>query len=94
MKKNSKVIYMNNKRENKIKRKAKIIGDITKQSVIGTLQNEQTYIISAGVGLMQGLKYNGNFKRGLKAGLATTGVLVGTNVIRNIAINVDAIQDA
>lgn len=77
-----------------LKRKVKFVGDIACKAAAVTLQSEQTLKWSAGIGLIQGLKYNGNFKRGLKAGLATAGVMAGINVISNLANNYEEIKKA
>ena len=82
------------KGEGKIKRKAKVIGEVVSMSVKGTLNDSWTYAAGASVGLNQGLKYKGDFKAGTKAGLATVAVLAGVNVVGNIILNKDIIKEA
>jgi hypothetical protein len=79
---------------NKIKRQATVIKEIALSSARVILEDEKVYALAGTVGLMQGLKYNGSFKRGVKGGLATMGVMVGANVIRNMVSNLDVIKDA
>ena len=83
-----------NKEDGKIKRKAKLIKDITVMSVKGTFNDPWTYGAVGSVALQQGLKYKGDFKAGGKAGLATAAVLTGFNVAGNIVINMDTIKEA
>lgn len=83
-----------NKEEGKIKRKAKVIKDITVMSVKGTVKDPWTYGAVGSVALHQGLKYKGDFKAGGKAGLATAAVLAGVNVAGNIVANMDVIKEA
>ena len=82
------------KRDGTIKRKAKVIKDITVMSVKGTLKDPWTYAAGGSIGLQQGLKYKGDFKSGGKAGLATVAVLAGVNVAGNIIGNMEVIKEA
>lgn len=82
------------KGEGKIKRKAKVIGEVVSMSVKGTLNDSWTYAAGASVGLNQGLKYKGDFKAGAKAGLATVAVVAGVNVVGNIILNKEVIKEA
>ena len=82
------------KREGKIKRKAKVIGEVVSMSIKGTLNDSWTYAAGASVGLNQGLKYKGDFKAGTKAGLATVAVVAGVNVVGNIILNKEVIKEA
>ena len=52
----------------------------------GMNQLEQDWVIgtAAGIGLMQGLKYNGSIKRGVKASAATLGVMYVANGFNNV----------
>ena len=83
-----------NKGEGKIKRKAKVIGEVVSMSIKGTLNDSWTYAAGASVGLNQGLKYKGDFKAGTKAGLATVAVVAGVNVVGNIILNKEVIKEA
>jgi hypothetical protein len=76
------------------KNKAILVREIAKGSTIAVLEDSKSYTLAAGVGLMQGLKYNGSFKRGIKAGTATMGAMVGVNIIQNIVVNLDEIKKA
>lgn len=95
MEDNEKVIYMKvNQKEEKIRRKAKVIGEISKKSAMSVLEDPSTYTYAAAIGLFQGLKYRGSISQGIKAGVATIGVFVGANVIQNIVNNRDEIKKA
>lgn len=73
--------------------KAKIVGDIAMDAAMKQIGDQKTITLALGVGLIQGLKYNGSLKRGIKAGLATMGVVAGANVVMNIAKNWDVIKN-
>lgn len=94
----TKVIDLNEERvamkTERFKRKANVVKEIAKDSVLSVLKDENIHMISAGIGLVQGLKYSGSFKRGIKAGLATYGTMVATNVVYNIARRYDEIDRA
>lgn len=79
---------------NKLQRQAMIIKEITIGSVKLVVEDERSYALAGTVGLIQGLKYNGSVKRGIKAGTATMGVMVGVNIIRNIVGNYEEIKNA
>ena len=91
--KSDKVVKLD-KRDSKIKRQAKVIGEVVSMSVKGTLNDPWTYAAGASVGLNQGLKYKGDFKAGGKAGLATVAVVAGVTVIGNMILNKEAIKEA
>ena len=91
---NSDKVVELDKRDGKIKRKAKVIGEVVSMSIKGTLNDSWTYAAGASVGLNQGLKYKGDFKAGTKAGLATVAVLAGVNVVGNIILNKEVIKEA
>lgn len=78
----------------KYKGKVNLISHIAKASTRTVLEDSKTYGLAIGVGLMQGLKYNGSFIRGSKAGIATVGVMVGANIVQNVVINLDEIKKA
>ena len=82
------------KGEGKIKRKAKVIGEVVSMSINKTLNDPWTYAAVASVGLNQGLKYKGDFKAGAKAGLATAAVVAGIDVVGSIVINRKVIKEA
>lgn len=73
----------------KIKNAGKVfVGTFGKQIV-----TSETLTTSAAIGILQGLKYKGDFKRGIVAGvgsLVTQGVISG---IVNVAQNWDSIKD-
>jgi hypothetical protein len=96
MENNDKIINMEavNKKEERLKRKFEVISDITVKSVKLQFQDIRTWQAAAAVGLVQGLKYRGNLGQGMKAGVATVGVLTGVNVISNLIKNSDNIKKA
>ena len=57
-------------------------------------QLKQEWVIgaAAGIGLSQGLKYNGSIKRGLTGATATIVVCCAANVVYNIASEWDKIK--
>jgi hypothetical protein len=83
-----------NVKGNKLQRQAKVIGSIAAQSARVILEDEKSYALAGTVGLIQGLKYNGSIKRGMKAGVATMSVMVGANIIQNLVHNIDVIKNA
>lgn len=87
-------INIDKEKEEKLVSKAKVIGDIAIKAAVRTLREENTYKWAGGIGLWQGLKYRGDFNRGIKAGLTTAGVLVAMNVIANVANQYDDIKNA
>lgn len=93
---NDNVIDMVTKKtkEEKFKKKAELIKDIAITRATSQMQDSRTLAIAAGVGLIQGLKYGGSLKRGIKAWAATTTVLVGSNIVSGIIDNIDEIKKA
>lgn len=85
-------ITFTNEMVGKLAKKGKVAADIAVSSAMKQVSNQQTLNMAIGIGLIQGLKYNGNFKRGIKAGLATMGVFAGANAVKNVAENWDYIK--
>lgn len=85
-------ITITNEMVEKLKRQGIKVADIAVTSAMNTIANNNSLKVSVGVGLMQGLKYRGNFKRGVKAGVTTMGVLVGIDVVTNVAGNWELIK--
>ncbi len=81
-------------KKEKLKRQAKVLGGIVVDSVKAQLSTEGTYTTAAGIGLIQGFKYGGSLKRGVKAGAVVVGVLVGINVVGNVVEKWDYIKNA
>lgn len=75
-----------------LKNKGKTIGDIAVGAAMKQIADPATISLGLGVGLIQGLKRNGSFKRGVKAGLTTVGVFAGANIIMNVADKWDVIK--
>lgn len=75
-------------------RRANVIKDIAKDSVIAQLQEVKTFQFAAGIGLWQGLKYRGSIKQGMKAGVAALVVVTGCNIVNNVIIHIDEIKNA
>lgn len=72
--------------------KAKYIAVAFTGGAKAQLRQEWTIGAAASIGLMQGLKYNGSFKRGIQGGLATIGVLMVANGIYNVVCFWDEIK--
>lgn len=77
-----------------LKRKGVKAIDIAVNSAMGTISHDGTFKLAATVGLVQGLKYSGNFNRGIKAGVTTMAVMVSIDVVRNVANNWEVIKNA
>lgn len=76
------------------KGKVDLIGKIVNDSTRVIMEDSRTYTLAIGVGLVHGLKYNGSFKRGVKAGASTVGAMVGANIIQNVVLNLEEIKEA
>ena len=74
-----------NPKRDKLKRQIRNARIIALASVGKQLTAGHTYSAAATVGIVQGMKYGGNFKRGIKAGLVTVGVLCTVNAVANVA---------
>lgn len=57
------------------------------------LLREDTILISTGIGLYQGLKYGGSFKRGIKSGLTTLLTVSAVNGVLAIIEDYDKIKN-
>jgi hypothetical protein len=57
------------------------------------LLNEDTILISAAMGLYQGLKYKGSFKNGIKGGLATLVTISAVNGVMALIEDYDKIKN-
>jgi hypothetical protein len=64
--------------------KAKYIAVAFTGGAKAQLRQEWTIGAAASIGLMQGLKYNGSFKRGIKGGAITLTVLMAANGVNNV----------
>ena len=83
----------NEKVEN-LKRKGTLAADIAVGAAMKQMGDQSTVMWAVGIGLVQGLKYNGSLKRGIKAGLATYGAIAGANAVMNVANNWDKVKRA
>lgn len=70
-------------------KEAKIIGTIFVKSIGKQVMQPETLVLGGLIGLGQGMKYNGNVKRGVVAGLITLGVMGGLCGIVNVAKHVE-----
>ena len=82
------------KGDSKNKRRAKIIKKIFTARSEAVLTNPENYIWSGAVGLIQGLKYKGDLKTGIKGAVGGLGTILVVDVLANIAVNKDEIKDA
>lgn len=71
---------------------AKDVKNIFVDSAMKQISDENTIMLAAIIGLSQGLKYNGNLKRGVKAGAATLMVLGSVNGVANVLKNAEIIN--
>ena len=56
--------------------------------------NSSAVTAGAAIGISQGLKYNGDFKRGVKSGVVTYGSLCVVGGLYNLAMNAKQIKKA
>jgi len=73
-------------------KKGKIIGSVFMKGAICQLDQEGTWLLGVGVGLYQGLKYTGSFKRGMISGTIVVSTLAGINGINTVIRNRDLIK--
>lgn len=78
---------------NKHMSKVKLISQTFYYSAKKQLLNEDTILISAAMGLYQGLKYRGSFKNGIKGGLATLVTISAINGVLNVVEHKDKINE-
>ena len=71
----------------KLVKKANKIGELFIEGALNQLTVDGTMQMVTVVGLYQGLKYNGNLSRGIKAGGATLIVLSCLNGARTVVAN-------
>jgi len=81
-------------KDENFKRKLNVIKEIAMGSAIGLLEDKRTHVFAVSVGLYQGLKYKGNFKNGIKGGIAAYSALILANTIHNIVDNRDEIKNS
>ena len=68
----------------KFRRKFHTYGYAIRKSIVYSITDAFNLGVSTMVGLTQGLKYTGNWKRGLKAGLVTLGVITVVTTISTV----------
>ena len=66
-----------------------VFGAAFVQQVLDT----NTLIGGVGVGLIQGMKYNGNIERGIKSGLGYVATIGAMNGVLNVVTNWDTITE-
>ena len=74
--------------------KAKLIGKSFKAGFMRSVTDKRTLEGAAAVGIVQGLKYNGSLKNGIKSGVAVAGVTGVLNGVLTVAENWDLIKKA
>lgn len=82
------------KEEYELEGKVEAIKDIITGSITDVLEDRNVYIASLGVGIAQSLITQKGFKSGIKAGLGAFAACTGTNVLYNLAINIDYIKES
>ena len=73
--------------------KVKFVGLVFAHGAKHQLKQEWVYGMAAVVALSQGLKYTGDFKRGIIGGAAVLGTLAVMNGIYNVVDNWDKIVE-
>lgn len=81
-------------RGDEFKRKVNVIKEIAMESALAQLEDKRTLLIAGGIGLYQGLKYKGSLSLGMKAGIASLGVMVGITVANGLIEDIDKIKKA
>ena len=89
-----KVININKLKGDKRKRQVGLIKEIIVESTKSVLEDKNIHGLAIGIGLQQGLKYNGNLVNGVKGALATYGAVIVANGVQNIVHNLDVIKKA
>ena len=84
--------FMEKEKIESLKRKALVVKDLSVASAMEQLRNPKTITYAAAACLYHGLKYNGSFKRGIRAGLATMGAFVGAKVVTDLLQHGDEIK--
>ena len=79
---------------NKNLRKAKLVGVAFLNGFEHAAIDEDNLSIAGFVGLYQGLKYNGNLKRGITSGLVTLAVFSTIDGVRTVTKNWKTIMDS
>ena len=82
------------KEDSKNKRRAKMIKKIVTSRTSTVLTKPENYVWSGAIGLMQGLKYSGNLKTGIKGAVGGLGTILLVDVLANVAVNAEKIKDA
>ena len=89
------VTFVNFKKEDsKLTRRAKIINKIVTSRSEAVLTKPDNYVWAGAVGLIQGLKYKGDLKTGIKGAVGGLSTILAVDVLANIAVNKDEIKDA
>lgn len=73
-------------------KKLELVYNTFKDATLSQLRQEETIMMAAVIGLYQGLKYNGNLVRGIKAAGATLGVMGVASGFNNVLNNWDKIK--
>ena len=63
-----------------------------KYAALSQLKREETLMVSAAAGIIQGLKYTGSIKRGVTAAVTVAATLSAVNGIHNVMLNMDKIK--
>ena len=64
--------------------KLELTYNVWKYATLSQLRQEDTFIMGIGVGLYQGLKYNGSLTRGVKSGVVTMLVVSAATGVMNV----------
>lgn len=62
------------------------LGQVFVGGCIAQLSQEGTFVVACGLGIIQGLKYKGNLKRGVLTALTVAGAITIANGIYNVAL--------
>ncbi len=77
-----------------ITKQVKAAGMIFGKGFVMQIVEPGTIVVSTIAGVLQGMKYSGDFGRGVKTGVAVLGVIGTINGIRCIITNIETIKQA
>lgn len=88
-----KVVGMKSEDTNVLLTKAKVGALVFKEGFLHGVKTQDAIVAAGVTGLQQGLKYNGNLKRGVKGGLAAAVVVGCIHGADSVVKNWDTIND-
>jgi len=84
----------NRKNVKKNLKRVKLMSKVFARETVRSMFTAETLSFGAALGLIQGLKYSGNFKKGLTTGIVTVavmGVVSGISTVANAMVKINEI---